>query len=117
MEAGIRVPSGQVIGELGLLAPDHRRTQTFDCREDGELLAISYSSVKQLFFQNPKFGFYFLRLATERLFRDIARLEEELARVRAGADALKRPSEDPKNEYRGKNPWSREHSPACGQVA
>ena len=49
------------------------------------MLAISYSSAEQLYFQNPKFGFYFLRLATQRLFQNNVRLEGELARARAAA--------------------------------
>ncbi len=39
------------------------------------MLTISYLDLKQLYFQDPKFGFYFLRLTSERLFRDIRRLE------------------------------------------
>jgi hypothetical protein len=35
--------------------------------------------VKQLYFQNPKFGFYFLDLIAQRLFRDIQRLEAKIA--------------------------------------
>jgi CRP-like cAMP-binding protein len=46
--------------------------------EDGEVLTASYQQVKELYFQNPQFGFYFLRLTTERLFENIARLEKEL---------------------------------------
>jgi hypothetical protein len=48
--------------------------------EDGEVLTASYQQVKELYFQNPQFGFYFLRLTTERLFDNIARLEQELVR-------------------------------------
>jgi CRP/FNR family transcriptional regulator, cyclic AMP receptor protein len=79
-EIAADVPTGQVIGELGLIAPDNKRTLTFECVEDGELLTIEYSGVKQLYFQNPKFGFYFLQLISQRLFLDIARLEERLAK-------------------------------------
>jgi CRP/FNR family cyclic AMP-dependent transcriptional regulator len=78
-EIAADVALGQVIGELGLIAPDNKRTLTFECVEDGELLTISYAGVKQLYFQNPKFGFYFLQLISQRLFQDIARLEEKLA--------------------------------------
>jgi CRP-like cAMP-binding protein len=78
-EIAQEVPPGEVIGDLGLIAPDNKRTLTFECVEDGELLTISYSSVKQLYFQNQKFGFYFLQLASRRLFQDIARLEQRLA--------------------------------------
>jgi CRP/FNR family transcriptional regulator, cyclic AMP receptor protein len=79
-EIGIEIPTGQVFGDLGLLAPDNRRTQTIECIEDGEVLTATYQQVKELYFQNPQFGFYFLRLTTERLFDNIGRLEKELAK-------------------------------------
>ena len=78
-ELGMDILSGQVVGELGLLAPDESRTQTLECIEDGEVLQITYEQVKQLYFQNPRFGFYFLQLTTRRLFENIASLERELA--------------------------------------
>ncbi|HWP26596.1 MAG TPA: cyclic nucleotide-binding domain-containing protein [Xanthobacteraceae bacterium] len=78
-EIGADVLPGQVVGELGLIAPDNKRTLTFECVEDGELLTISYSGVKQLYFQNPKFGFYLLQLISQRMFQNIARLEDRLA--------------------------------------
>lgn len=89
-EIAADVTRGQVIGELGLVAPDNKRTLTFECVEAGELLTISSSAVKQLYFQNPKFGFYFLQLISHRLFRDIARLEEN-SRGRVGSPAIMRP--------------------------
>ena len=46
------------------------------------MLSISYDEVRQLYFQNPQFGFYFLRLASERLFENMERMEEEIARLR-----------------------------------
>ncbi len=78
-ELGIDIRLGDVVGELGLLAQNQLRTQTVECVEDGEVLQIAYEQVKQLYYQNPQFGFYFLQLSTRRLFRDIARLESELA--------------------------------------
>ncbi len=80
VENGSEVTPGSVIGELGLVAPDKARTQTFRCTEDGEVLRISYEQVKQLYYQNPQFGFYFLQLTSRRLFENIAALEDELAR-------------------------------------
>jgi CRP-like cAMP-binding protein len=71
------VSPGQIIGEVGLIAPDGKRTLTFQCIEGGELLTISYDQVKQLYFQNPQFGFYFLQLISRRLFQDIARLQDK----------------------------------------
>lgn len=81
VESGIELGPGQLVGELGLLSPDQRRTQTLECIEDGRLLAISYDQLKHLFVQNPQFGFFFLRLTTARLFANLAFLETELARL------------------------------------
>ena len=78
-EIDIDVLPGSVVGELGMLAPARRRTQTLECSEDGSLLEITYDKIEELYYQNPKFGFYFLRLSTGRLFENIARLERSLA--------------------------------------
>jgi CRP/FNR family cyclic AMP-dependent transcriptional regulator len=81
-ELGIDIGPGQVVGELGLLAPENRRTATLECTEAGEVLSIGYQQVRELYFQNPEFGFYFLRLTTERLFQNISRLQGELQAAR-----------------------------------
>lgn len=77
-EVNAECAHGELIGEIGLVSPDNRRTLSFDCVEDGELLSISYGEVKELYFQNPQFGFHLLRLISGRLFRDISRYEEAL---------------------------------------
>jgi CRP/FNR family transcriptional regulator, cyclic AMP receptor protein len=79
-ELGIEIPPGQIFGDLGFISPGNRRTQTIECIEDGEVLSATYQQVKELYYQNPQFGFYFLRLTSERLFQNIGRLEEELRR-------------------------------------
>jgi CRP/FNR family transcriptional regulator, cyclic AMP receptor protein len=71
----VDVGPGQIIGEMALVVPDHRRTQTIECTEQGEVLSVKYSQVQQLYFQNPKFGFYLLRLIGERFSRNIATVE------------------------------------------
>jgi cyclic nucleotide-binding protein len=81
-ELNIELLQGQLVGEMGFLAPDHRRTQTLECLEAGEVLSISYDEVRQLYFQNPEFGFYFLRLTSERLFHNMGQMEAEIARLR-----------------------------------
>jgi CRP/FNR family transcriptional regulator, cyclic AMP receptor protein len=81
VEADVSLERGEVFGELGLISKDHRRTQTVVCESDGELLLITYEEVRQMYFQNPKFGFFFLELAAERLTRDAkrnARFEREM---------------------------------------
>ena len=72
VESGIELKQGAVVGELGFLSPDNLRTQTLECQEAGILMRISYDRLKELYFQNPKFGFYFLRMVSERLFQNHA---------------------------------------------
>lgn len=79
VETGIEIRPGQVVGELAFLAPGRKRTQTLECVEDGEMMAATYSQLKQIYYQNPEFGFHFLELTSARLFQNIARLEDELA--------------------------------------
>jgi len=74
---------GQIFGELGLLTPSYQRTQSVECIESGHVLTLPYNEVRALYFENPKFGFYFLQLASGRLLEDKARLEQMLAAERA----------------------------------
>jgi hypothetical protein len=76
VEIDVELPSRHFMGELGFVAPGNRRTQTIKCTEDGEVLTITYERLLELYFQNPEFGYYFLRLTTERLMQNVARLEE-----------------------------------------
>ena len=69
---------GEFVGELGLLTSSRQRTQSFECVAKGDLLAISYDEVHELFFQNPDFGFYFMQLASARLFNVVRLMELEL---------------------------------------
>lgn len=78
-EFNVELPPGRVMGELGFLAPDNKRTATVECIEDGQVLFIIYDKVRELYFQDPDFGFYFLKLTSERLLQNMARLEAEVA--------------------------------------
>lgn len=94
-ESGIAVPFGQMVGELGFLAPDNRRSQSLQCAADGDVLAINYDDLRQLFFQNPAFGFYFLRLTTGRLFDNLGRLEGEVAALRHAEASVEQADSSP----------------------
>ena len=84
-EIGLTLPPGQFVGELGLLAPSGRRTQSLECVADGELLSITYENVMELIFQNPDFGFHFLQLTTSRLFQNLDVMQAELEALRKAA--------------------------------
>jgi hypothetical protein len=81
-EIEVELGAGRMVGELGFLSPNNRRTQTVECVEDGEVLTITYDKLLEIYFQNPQFGYYFLRLSSERLIENIARLEAIIERDR-----------------------------------
>jgi CRP-like cAMP-binding protein len=87
IEIGVELGAGRMVGELGFLSPNNRRTQTVECTDDGEVLAITYDKLLEICFQNPQFGYYFLRLTSERLLENIARLEGIIERHRGGLAA------------------------------
>jgi hypothetical protein len=72
---GIELGAGEIIGELGLFNGGRKRTQTILCRASGKLLEIAYDDVEKLFYQNPGFGFYLMRLAASRLLGNAARYD------------------------------------------
>src|SRR5450759_635996 len=91
VESGIELPMGAIVGEFGMLSPSNMRTQTLECVDAGLVLSVSYTKVEELYVQNPAFGFYFLRLATARLFQNIETLQQQLAQHAAPAPASAAP--------------------------
>jgi CRP-like cAMP-binding protein len=83
VESGIELPVGAIVGELGMLSPSNTRTQTLECVQRGVILSVGYKTVEELYVQNPAFGFYFLKLASARLFQNLDTLEQRLARQTA----------------------------------
>lgn len=79
VEIGVELPPGRLMGELGFLSPENRRTATIECLEDGHALTITYEKLLEIYFQNPQFGYYFLVLTSQRLLENNARLETTLA--------------------------------------
>src|SRR5215475_1582484 len=82
-EIGVELLPGSIMGELGFLTPNNRRTMTIECIEDGQVLTITYERLLEIYFQNPQFGYYFLVLTSQRLLENIARLEGIVAQQQA----------------------------------
>ena len=61
-EIGKVVSDGQVFGEVGLFAPQHVRAVSAVCDDDCSLYTITRDKVVELYYQNPKFGFFLIRL-------------------------------------------------------
>jgi CRP/FNR family cyclic AMP-dependent transcriptional regulator len=79
VEIGEAIEPGRMFGEIAFFAPDRRRTLTARCRTDCTVLSIDESTFKQLYFQNPAFGFQVVALVAGRLLADRQRLFDHLA--------------------------------------
>jgi CRP/FNR family transcriptional regulator, cyclic AMP receptor protein len=75
METGETFGKGTLLGEIGLFAPDGRRMMTLRCKTNVQTAVIDYDRFKELYFQNPQFGFHLIHLVVARLqaSRQIAR--------------------------------------------
>jgi CRP/FNR family transcriptional regulator, cyclic AMP receptor protein len=84
----VTIPPGEVVGELGMLSPEKLRTASVVCLDAGQILTITYEQVRELFFQNPNFGYFFMQLAARRLFDNQRRLQAEIDKLRRDRDGL-----------------------------
>jgi hypothetical protein len=75
VEYGVALGPGEVVGEIAMFSPTRTRTRTIVAETDCELMAIGESEIKQLYYQNPRFGFYLIQLITRRLVTNMERLE------------------------------------------
>jgi len=64
---------GELVGEIGLFAPDKRRTLTLECTSDCVLYGLSDEAMARLYYQNPKLGYHVMRLVVARLLHDVER--------------------------------------------
>ncbi len=79
VEIGESIGPGELVGEIGLFSPEKKRTQTVVCETDGELYYMTDEMIFQLYYQNPRLGFYFMRLVAGRLLKDLRRRDAGLA--------------------------------------
>lgn len=56
-----------LFGEIGIFAPDHKRTCSAVCATDVDLFALSEDKVKQAYYLNPGFAMFVLNVITKRL--------------------------------------------------
>jgi cyclic nucleotide-binding protein len=83
-EINVELKPGTLVGEIGFLTPERTRTQTIECLDEVHVLTITYDKVTELYFQNPSFGLYFLKLISQRLLQNVQRAEQTMeARTRA----------------------------------
>ncbi|MGD9543651.1 MAG: Crp/Fnr family transcriptional regulator [Methylocystis sp.] len=76
VERGAVLSTGDIFGEMALFTTKGRRTATARCLSDVRLLVITYEQFEQLYFQNPEFGLYLVRLIVRRF--EMNHRDEEL---------------------------------------
>jgi hypothetical protein len=59
-----RLSNGGVFGEVGLFAPQGVRSVSAVCEENCRLYAITKEKVLELYYQNPRFGLFLIRLVS-----------------------------------------------------
>src|SRR6266487_7209696 len=67
---GKRVSAGAVFGEVGLFAPQGVRSLSAMCENDCRLAEISKEKALELYYQNPRFGMFLIRLVAGFLFQN-----------------------------------------------
>jgi len=76
VERGAILSPGNIFGEMALFTAHGTRTATARCLSDVSLLVITYEQFEQLYFQNPEFGLYLVRLIVRRF--EMNHRDEEL---------------------------------------
>lgn len=77
-EIDVEMEPHALFGEIGVFAPEHRRTCTAVCKTPVDLFTLTFEEVRRCYFLNPQFAFYVMYLITQRLIAD-------RDRVRTGA--------------------------------
>lgn len=74
-EFNVTLSPGEIFGEIGLFAPENKRTATAIVEESGVVFWLSERSALLIFQQNPSIGVLLIRVITERLIDNYKRLE------------------------------------------
>jgi CRP/FNR family cyclic AMP-dependent transcriptional regulator len=78
VELGKMLEPGRIFGEIALFSPDRVRTSSVRCLSPCTVLRIHDSTVRQLYFQDPAFGFHLIDLLARRLSGDVQRVQAQL---------------------------------------
>jgi CRP/FNR family cyclic AMP-dependent transcriptional regulator len=73
-ELNVEIGKGSLFGEIGIFSVDRLRTATATCTEPCSLLLVSAEKARELYYQNPEFGFFLIGVITRRLTEDMERV-------------------------------------------
>ncbi|MBV8601395.1 MAG: diguanylate cyclase [Candidatus Eremiobacteraeota bacterium] len=69
-EIEVNVNQGELLGEMAIFSPTLERSLSAVCSTDVEALYMPTDNFLKLYYQNPQFGVYLVRLITSRLLQD-----------------------------------------------
>jgi len=72
-DVGEAIAEGGTFGEVGLFATASVRSSSAVCAGDCKLYSINRDKALELYYQNPKFGFFLIRLVSDIVQRTAAR--------------------------------------------
>jgi CRP/FNR family transcriptional regulator, cyclic AMP receptor protein len=84
VDLAVELGPGAVLGEIGIFAPTHERMDTAICETEVDLGVMATDKVLELYHQNRRFGFYLIRLVSQRLLEDYASLRDRVVAARDG---------------------------------
>jgi CRP/FNR family transcriptional regulator, cyclic AMP receptor protein len=88
-EIGLTVGPGQLLGEMAVFSPSMKRTLSARCETPVDVLSMPSSDFLRLYYENPDFGVYLVRLITKRLLQDGQVLEAIIAQRAAELESLR----------------------------
>jgi CRP-like cAMP-binding protein len=71
VEMDVKVGAGELLGEMAVFTPRLRRTMSARCETDVEMLSMPYAQFLKIYYENPDFGIYLVRLIARRLLQDV----------------------------------------------
>ncbi|HTZ66485.1 MAG TPA: cyclic nucleotide-binding domain-containing protein [Roseiarcus sp.] len=88
LDLGVELGPGKMLGEVGIFAPTHQRMDTAICETEVELGVMATDKVLELYHQDRRFGFFLIRLVSQRLVEDYGSLRDGLVAARQGSALL-----------------------------
>jgi CRP/FNR family cyclic AMP-dependent transcriptional regulator len=85
-DLGVILGPGSLFGEMGLFSSTGKRMSSARTMGDARIYRITYDDFEQLYFQNPQFGLYLVRLMVRRMESNLARTSGQ-RRAPSGSDA------------------------------
>ncbi|MCI5165076.1 MAG: Crp/Fnr family transcriptional regulator [Candidatus Electrothrix sp. GM3_4] len=75
-ELDVVIKPGELFGEMGVFASEPIRGATLRCGSAVELLSMTDTQIKELYYQNPQFGFYLIQLLLKRFSQNEGYVEK-----------------------------------------